>query len=136
MYKLISKKKIFKEIILLKKYKDKLIYLIELSKILPLKKKNIKNKKNIIYGCQTNIWIKIKNKNNFIKINADSDSLIIKGILSIIIIILNNKKIKKIKKINIKNILKKINIFNNILNYKIIGLKSIFLYIKKKINNF
>ncbi len=136
MYNLLYNKKIFEEINSLKKYEDKIIYLIELGKILPLKNKNIKYKNNIIYGCQNNVWLKIKNNNNIIKINADSDSLIIKGILSIIIINLNNKKIKYIKNKNIYNIFKKIHFFKKIINNKIIGLKSIFFTIKKKIKNF
>ncbi len=132
MKKLLHKNKIFKEIKLLKKYKDKLIYLIELGKILPLKKKNIRYKNNIIYGCQSNVWLNIKNKNNIIILNGDSDSLIIKGILLLIIIILNKKKVKYIKK-NINNIFNKINLFKKIINSKILGFKSIILYLKKKI---
>lgn len=134
MNNLLNKKKIFKDINLLKKNKDKLIYLIELGKILPFKNKNIRNKKNIIYGCQSNIWLKIKIKNNIIKLNGDSNSYIIKGILLIIIIILNNKNIIYIEN-NINKIIKKIYKFKKILNYKIIGFKSIILYLKKKINN-
>ncbi len=132
MKNLLFKKKIFKEINLLKKYKDKLIYLIELGKKLPLKNKNIRYQNNIIYGCQTNVWLNIKNKNNIINLNGDSDSLIIKGVLSLIIIILNKKKNIYVKK-NINNIFKKIYSFKKILNSKILGFKSIIFYLKKKI---
>ncbi len=132
MKNLLHKKKIFKEIKSLKKYKDKLIYLIELGKILPFKKKNIRYKNNIIYGCQSNVWLNIKNENNIIKLNGDSDSLIIKGILLLIIIILNKKKNKYIKK-NINNIFNKINLFKKILNSRILGFKYIIFFLKKKI---
>ncbi len=134
MNNLLYKKKIFKEINLLKKNKDKLIYLIELGKILPLKNKNIRNKKNMIYGCQSNVWLKINIKNNLIKLNGDSNSFIIKGILLIIITILNNKNIIYVKN-NINKIIKKIYKLKKIINYRIIGLKSIIFYLKKKINN-
>ncbi len=135
MITLNSIKEIIKNINFLKKYEDKLFYLIELGKTLPINKKNIKKKKYIIYGCQSKVWLKIKNKNNLIYINGDSNSLITKGFLLIIIKTLNNKKIKNIKITNIYNILKNINIFKNLIYLKTIGIKSILNYINNYIKN-
>ncbi len=128
-----SKKKIIKDINFLKKYKEQLIYLIELGNIIPLNNNNIRKNKYIIYECQSNIWLKIKKKKNNISINGDSNSLIIKGLLTIIISYLHNKNIKNIKIKNIKNIFKKINFFKKLIFSKTIGIKSIINYIEKKI---
>ncbi len=127
-------KKIINEINLLKNDKEKYIYIIDLSNILPIKKKNIRNKHNIIKGCQNNVWIKIKKKNKKIYINGDSDSLIIKGFLVLIISLLYKKKIKYINNININNILNKINILKKITYTRSIGIQTIIKNIKKKIN--
>ncbi len=127
-------KKIINDINLLKNDKEKYIYIIDLSYILPIKKKNIRNKNNIIKGCQNNVWIEIKKKNKNIYINGDSDSLIIKGFLVLILSLLYKKKIKYINNININNILNKINILKNITYTRFIGIKTIIKNIKKKIN--
>ncbi len=128
--------KILKEINFLKNKEDKLYYLIELGKKLPINKENIRINKNIIYGCQSNVWLKIKKKNNLILLNGDSNSLIIKGLLIIIINLYNNKNINNILNININNILYKIHSFKKLFSIKIIGIKSIISFIKKKINNY
>ncbi len=128
-----NKKKINKEINLCKNWEEIINYLIYLSKKLPLKNKNIKKKKYIINGCFNKIWIKIKKKNKYIKINADSNTLIIKGILFIIISIYNKKKKKHILKLNFIKYIKKTKLFKYINTYKKITIEKIILYIKKKI---
>ncbi len=134
---LLKKKKIIKEINFCSSYEEKLIYLIDIGKHLPLNNLNIRKKKNLIYGCQNNVWIKITNKNNKIQFNGDSESLIIKGIITIIISIYNNKKPKNILQYNVYNFLKKLNVLKYFVINRIIGIKSIILYIKKniKLNN-
>ncbi len=130
---LINKKKINKEINLCKNWEEIINYLIYLSKKLPLKKKNIKKKKYIINGCFNKIWIKIKKKNKYIIINGDSNTLIIKGILFIIISIYNKKKKKKILKSNFIKYLKKTKLFKYINTYRKITIEKIISYIKNKI---
>ncbi len=116
--------------------KEKLIYLIDLGKNLPLNNENIRKKKYIIYKCQSNIWIKIKKKDNILKINGDSDASIIKGIIATIIIAYKNKKIKNNLNQKISNFFKKINLFQKLTLNKLINFKIIFLYIQKKILNY
>ncbi len=131
--KLFNIKKIVKEINLCENWEEKINYLIYLSKYLPLKNKKIRKKKYILYGCYNNIWLKIKNKKKKIIINADSNTLIIKGILFIIICICNNKNINYIKNKNFINIFKKIKLYKYINITKKIIIKKIEFYIKKKI---
>ncbi len=133
--KLFNIKKIIKEINLCSNWEEKISYLIYLSKYLPFNKKKIRKKKYILYGCYNNIWIKIKYKNKKITINADSNTLIIKGILFIIISICNNKKIKYIKNKNFINIFKKIKLYKYINITKKIIIQKIEFYIKNKIYN-
>ncbi len=128
-----KKKNIIKELKLCSNSEEKLIYIIDLGKFLPFKKKNIRKKKYIIYGCQNNTWIKIKKKKKIFKLNGDSNTLIIKGLLLIIILFLNNKKKKKILNINIYKILKKLNIIKYITYNRLLGINLIFDYIKKKL---
>ncbi len=127
-------KKIIKNFNFCSNKKEKLIYLITLGKKIPLKKEKIRKTKNILYGCQSNVWLKIYKKNNLFIINGDSDSLIIKGILSLIINSYNNKKIKKIIKIDIYNLFKKIKLLNFLSFSRAISIKLILKNIQNIIN--
>ncbi len=113
---------------------EKFHYLIKLGTNLPLNKQNIRNNNNIIHGCQNKIWIYI-NKYPELIINADSNTLIMKGILMILIVIYTHMKYKNINIINNKIIyvFKKINLINYINSNTFIGIKSIINNINKKI---
>lgn len=50
-----------------------------------------KNESNRIAGCQSNVWLVLNNVDGRIKIRAFSDSLIIRGILALIICLLDNR---------------------------------------------
>ncbi len=132
--KLFNIKKIVKEINLCTNWEEKIDYLIYLSKNLPLNKKKIRKKKYILYGCYNSIWLKIKNNKKKININADSNTLIVKGILFIILSIFNNKKKKYIINIKLIDFFKKINLFKYINITKQIIIQKVDLYIKNKIN--
>ena len=63
---------------------DKYMQIIELGKKNPGIEENDKNDKNRIYGCTSLAWVKvIKNKNKY-NILIDSDTFIVKGLLSIL----------------------------------------------------
>ncbi len=134
MKKILNKKKIILDLKSFLSNQEKIFYLINLGKILPFNKKKIRKKKNIIYGCQSNVWIKIKKKNNIIKINGDSDTSLIKGLLITIIIFYNKKKINKIKKKNINTYLNKLNLIKYLSSSRSIGIISIIEFINKKLN--
>ncbi len=127
------KKKIIKEINLCKNWEETINYIIYLSKKLPLNNINIRKKKYIIYGCYNNIWLKINKIKKKIIINGDSNTIIIKGILFIILSFYNKKKKNYILKLNLINLLKKIKLFKYIDITKKIIIKKIILFIKKKI---
>ncbi len=131
--KLFNIKKIIKEINLCINSEEKIDYIIYLSKYLPINNKNLRKKKYIIYGCYNSIWLKIKKYKKKFNINADSNTLIVKGILFIILSICNNKTKKYIININFIKIFKKINLFKYINITKKIIIQKIELYIKNKI---
>ncbi len=134
MKKLPNKKDLINNFKICWNNEEKLMYLIDLGKKLPLNNENIRYKKNFIYECQSKIWIKIKKKKNILIINGDSNTLITKGFLAITIIAYKNINIKKINS-KIYNFLNKINLLQQFTLNKLINLKSILLYTKKKITN-
>lgn len=60
-------------------------YMIELGKSLPLINKKYKTEDNIIKGCQSKVWVHAELKNDKLFFTADSDAIITKGIIAILI---------------------------------------------------
>lgn len=60
-------------------------YMIELGKSLPIIDSQYKKEENLIKGCQSKVWLHAELNNNKIVYTADSDAIITKGIVSILI---------------------------------------------------
>lgn len=70
---------------------DKYEYIIDLGKELPLIDEQYKVEENLIKGCQSRVWLHAEVKDNKIVYSADSDAIITKGIISLLIGVLNNQ---------------------------------------------
>ena len=70
---------------------DKYKYLIKLGKTLEPIDEKIKTEENMISGCQSSVWLKSETKKERIHYFADSDSLITKGMISLLLRVLNNQ---------------------------------------------
>lgn len=82
---------IIKEFSTLDDWLEKYDYLIKLGKNLNSSDKELKTDSNLMNGCQSNVWIKAELKNGKIQYQADSDSLITKGIISLLLRVLNDQ---------------------------------------------
>lgn len=69
---------------------DKYSYLIELGKELPVIDEKYKNQTHLISGCQSRVWLHADDTNGLITFTADSDAVITKGIISLLIRVLSN----------------------------------------------
>ncbi len=76
---------------------DKYEYIIELGKNVPLLEEKYKTDSNLINGCQSRVWLgcEIKEDGN-LYFCADSDAIITKGIISLLIRAFNGQKPKDI----------------------------------------
>ena len=71
-------------------------YMIELGKSLPLIEPEFKTDDNIIKGCQSKVWVHAELKNDQLIFSADSDAIITKGIIAILIRAFSNQHPKDI----------------------------------------
>ncbi|AZQ59598.1 SufE family protein [Maribacter sp. MJ134] len=71
-------------------------YMIELGKSLPLIEDEFKTDDNIIKGCQSKVWVHATLEENKLIFTADSDAIITKGIIAILIRAFSNQKPKDI----------------------------------------
>jgi cysteine desulfuration protein SufE len=75
-------------------------YMIELGKSLPLIDEQYKTDENLIKGCQSKVWVHAELKNDKIVFTADSDAIITKGIVAILIRVFSNQQPKDIIEAN------------------------------------
>ncbi len=67
-------------------------YIIELGKNLPLIQEEFKTEENIIKGCQSKVWLQGEQKDDTVVFTADSDAILTKGIIAILIRVFSNQK--------------------------------------------
>ena len=71
-------------------------YLIDLGKDLAPIKEQYKTEDNLIKGCQSRVWLHAEHTNGKIIFTADSDAIMTKGIVAILINVLSNQSPKDI----------------------------------------
>lgn len=71
-------------------------YIIDLGKNLPLIDEAYKTEDNIIKGCQSKVWVHAQKQDDKIAFTADSDAILTKGIIAILIRVFSNQKAEDI----------------------------------------
>jgi cysteine desulfuration protein SufE len=71
-------------------------YVIDLGKSLPLIDEKFKTEDNIIKGCQSKVWLHADEQDGKLVFTADSDAIITKGIIAVLIRAFSNQKAKDI----------------------------------------
>lgn len=72
---------------------EKYEYIIELGRDLPLIEEHYKLDENLITGCQSKVWLHAKqDEQGKLKFTADSDAIITKGLVSLVIRVLTDEK--------------------------------------------
>ncbi|UAY50810.1 SufE family protein [Ferruginibacter albus] len=68
---------------------EKYEYIIQLGKELPLINEQYKTEENLIKGCQSKVWLHAEFKDGNVFFTADSDAIITKGLVSMVIRVLS-----------------------------------------------
>ena len=72
-------------------WEDKYRFVIDLGKDLPSLSESERIDENIIRGCQSQVWLVHEIKENTLHFAMDSDAHIVRGLISIVLIALNNR---------------------------------------------
>lgn len=70
---------------------DKYEYIIDLGKELPLIEEDKKTSERLIEGCQSRVWLDTEVKNGKMHFSADSDAIITKGIIGLLIRVMDQE---------------------------------------------
>jgi cysteine desulfuration protein SufE len=69
---------------------DKYEYLIDLGKKLLPMSDSFKTDENVIKGCQSKVWLHAEKQGDLVVFHADSEAIIVKGMISMLIRVLSN----------------------------------------------
>jgi len=72
-------------------WQDRYEHLIELGKELPLIAPEKKTEENIVRGCQSRVWLNAEQQNDLVHFTADSDAMITKGLIALLVRVLNDR---------------------------------------------
>ena len=75
---------------------DKYEYIIDLGNDLPLIDPTQKTDEKLITGCQSSVWLGVDHKDGKVEFTADSNSVITKGIIGLLIQVMSNQPAKDI----------------------------------------
>ena len=90
------KEQIIEEFSMFDEWLDKYEYIIELGKNLPVFHEEQKTDEKLIKGCQSRVWLDWKLEDGLLYFTADSDAIITKGIISLLISVYSERTPKEI----------------------------------------
>lgn len=96
-----KQQEIIDEFIVFDDWMDKYEYIIDLGKELPRIDEDKKTPDRIIEGCQSRVWLDSAYVDNKLSFHADSDAIITKGIIALLIRVLNNETPENIASANL-----------------------------------
>ena len=110
-------------------WSEKYQYLIDLGKTLPEFNENNKIDSNLIKGCQSKVWLNSSFNDNMVIFEADSDAIISKGIISLLVKVFSGHKPDEIIEANI-DFIQKIGLDSHLSQTRANGLLSMIKQIK------
>ena len=106
-------------------WEEKYSYIIELGKKLPKLDEAEKVESNKVNGCVSQVWLVIKQNHEKLYFYADSDAMIVKGLLAIVLRIYSGKTKDQINKINFEQVFTKLDLKNHLSPSRSNGLFSV-----------
>ena len=127
----IALQQLVKEFALFDNWEDKYLFIIEMGHSLARLDNTKKNDTTRVIGCISQVWLIFTKKNNKFYFFADSDSLIVRGLLAIVLKLSSGKTKYEIKNINFIQIFETLNLKKHLTPTRNNGLLSIINKIHK-----
>ena|SRR5688572_984476 len=120
---------IVEEFLMFENPMDKYEYLIDIGKQLPELSAEHKTEENLVKGCQSKVWLHAERDNGRLKFEADSNTVITKGIIGLLVRVLSNQKPEDILKTNLEFI-DRIDLKSHLSSQRTSGLGAMIKYMK------
>jgi cysteine desulfuration protein SufE len=108
----------------LESWPDKYEYIIDLGLEVKDFDEEFRVNENLIKGCSSKVWLGYKTENKALKFYVDSDSMMVKGLLFILLSIFNQKSAKEILNINYSAFLEELSLKNHLTANRVSGLEA------------
>ena len=95
-------------------WEDKYRFVIDLGKDLPSLSESQRIEENIIRGCQSQVWLVHEIKQNTLHFAMDSDAHIVRGLISIVLIALNNRSANDILATDIEALFEELQLLSHL----------------------
>ncbi len=112
-------------------WEDRYRYMIDLGKELPAMDHSLRTDDRIVPGCQSQVWIDYKIESDKLIFQVDSDALIVKGLLAIVMAAYNNKTKQEILEFDIEGYFQKLDLIKHLSPTRGNGLKAMVEKIKR-----
>ncbi len=110
---------LFDEFEFLGSWEDRCEYLIDLGFELPSLPAEEKSERNRVHGCQSNVWMTVRPTNDDagetrLEIHADSDAMIVKGLIAVLLTIYNGKTPREVIETDVAGVFTKLGLDRNL----------------------
>ncbi len=85
-------------------WEDKYLYIISLGEKFARLPEALQTEQTTIYGCQSQVWIQVQVEQGKVQLLGSSDAALVKGLVAVVCLLLQDKTPKQLLETNIKNI--------------------------------
>ncbi len=72
-------------------WEERYKYIIDLGKDLPAMDESLRTSERLVKGCQSNVWMDVSRSEGLLYFSVDSDAIIVRGLLSLVMAAFNGK---------------------------------------------
>jgi len=111
-------------------WEDKYKYIIDLGKQLPAFDDKWRTTERLVKGCQSNVWIQPDTEDELLTFSVDSDAIIVRGLLGLVLAAFDHKTAKEIVEFDISSYFQSLDLEKHLSPTRGNGLRSIVERIK------
>lgn len=111
-------------------WEERYQYIIDLGKGLPAMDESLRTPERLVKGCQSNVWIEPSREGDTLLFLVDSDAIIVRGLLALVMAAYNNKTAVEIASFDIDAYFESLDLERHLSPTRGNGLKSIVLRIQ------
>lgn len=111
-------------------WEERYQYIIDLGKGLPAMDESLRTPERLVKGCQSNVWIEPSREGDTLLFLVDSDAIIVRGLLALVMAAYNNKTAVEITSFDIDAYFESLDLERHLSPTRGNGLKSIVLRIQ------
>ena len=116
---------------LLANWEEKYEYLIEMGMDMPAMKPENKVDENLVKGCQSSVWFDVNCQDGMIVFEADSDSLVVKGMVAILYKLFNHQSARDVLEADL-GLFEELGLWRHLSSQRSNGLTAMVAHLKAK----